>query len=1095
MDSSSIIDYIKKTYPKIVFQPFKFQQTRALAFILSNDNLVIGFINKNGVLCKLIEPIDIKELSSNDFREIVEKIPVVKGFTDQDKQKLIKLFEKREDTISKKEHEKIVDELKSYINKKEKELSETDKYKALFDSKSNEIILIENKYEEKIKDINDQYNQVVSKLQECSKQIIDQNEAILEGINQHKQSVKEFIASKDLKIEELEKIHEQDIQEKRNLQENLDNILGNEKRSLELIESNKDLISDYDIKLKEKVNIINDLESSIEKIRAELDDSKKELDKSDLQNKLLQGYKSRCSEKIIKEKSDIIDAIQKYNDMWLSWVEKSRFDIQEQKRKLIEDFKKAKDNLQNTLESQIQESNMSSKEVQLLKQNIKDIEMSLNKTINEQLIELSKKEDALKEKEQEISSFLSEKSQLESTLKSFEEKEKSFQEKEKSFEEKEKSFQEKEKSFEEKEKSFQEKEKFFEEKEKSFEEQEKSFQETESKLNNKIYNYESNIIPKLKSDLGELNILLEKNRNTPIESKIDYDNCYSMVSNFVSLNNIFYRKQEIIRKLDDIISNNLSYFRNLNESTKTLVKSDFEKVKTEINNHIKFLNLQDYIDSPNFEYLKSKATRSRVPDTYCNDLKNLLEYWEVNKLLYRNQDAQLTNIYENLSGAIRTYIRIKPLINKERAKSSIEIRTIEKKKIKGLTINCSSVPNTKYKESLYFGEFYGIFEEDFTNLDVYTGQRGTIIQDPKSLIVNINDIIESSDTISPGLYTAFRQVEQGYSIVLFGYGVSGSGKTFSLIGSKGNPGILHYGLANLENVTNIRLKYAFEQYYDKINFNNRKVSGLIHNLINKISQFKDVSVDETNVFEKRIPNYIDVKSLKIEDIYSLTDIIEKYRIEKNRIKSTPNNPVSSRSALYLVFEITFNDGTRGFITIVDMAGRESPIDIFNTFIDTNKTSLASVMAPPPVGGVVNIQKNIKEEYKSIYTPETILNILNEGFYINENINHLVYYFNMKNGVKIPTPKQKLDERYNVIYNVKNYFVQPQDEEKMIDNINNSLQIPILKFLDNLPSKKSDTPDSVWKPTKFITLCCIRQEADYCDQTMETVEFANNIKST
>ena len=1057
MDSSSIIDYIKKTYPKIVFQPFKFQQTQALAFILSNDNLVIGFINKNGVLCKLIEPINIKELSSNDFRGIVEKLPIVKGFTDQDKQKLIKLFEKREDTISKKEHEKIVDELKSYINKKEEELSETDKYKALFDSKSNEIILIENKYEEKIKDINDQYNQVMSKLQECSKQIIDQNEAILEGINQHKQSVKEFIESKDLKIEDLEKIHKQDIEEKRNLQENLDNILGNEKRSLELIESNKDLISDYDVKLKEKVDVINDLESSIEKIRAELDDSKKELDKSDLQNKLLQGYKSRCSEKIIKEKSDIIDAIQKYNDMWLSWVEKSRFDIQEQKRKLIEDFKKAKDNLQNTLESQIQESNMSSKEVQLLKQNIKDIEMSLNKTINEQLIELSKKEDALKEKEQEISSFLSEKSQLESTL--------------------------------------SELKNTFQEKEKSFQEQEKSFEETESKLNSKIYNYESNIIPKLKSDLGELNILLEKNRNTPIESKIDYDDCYSIVSNFVSLNNIFYRKQEIIKKLDDIINNNLSYFRNLNESTKTLVTNDFEKVKMEINNHIKFLNLQDYIDSPNFEYLKSKTTRSRVPDTYCNDLKNLLEYWEVNKLLYRNQDAQLTNIYENLSGAIRTYIRIKPLINKERAKSSIEIKTIEKKKIKGLTINCSSVPNTKYKEEIYFGEFYGIFEEDFTNLDVYTGQRGTIIQDPKSLIVNINDIIESSDTISPGLYTAFRQVEQGYSIVLFGYGVSGSGKTFSLIGSKGNPGILHYGLANLENVANIRLKYAFEQYYDKINFNNRKVSGLIHNLINKISQFKDVSVDETIVFEKRIPNYIDLKSLKIEDIYSLTDIIEKYRIEKNRIKSTPNNPVSSRSALYLVFEITFKNGQRGFITIVDMAGRESPIDIFNTFIDKNKTSLASVMAPPPVGGVTNIQKNIKEEYRSIYTPETILNILNEGFYINENINHLIYYFNMKNGVKIPTPKQKLDERYNVVYNVKNYFVQPQDEEKMIDNINNSLQIPILKFLDNLPSKKTDTPDSVWKPTKFITLCCIRQEADYCDQTMETVEFANNIKST
>ena len=44
-------------------------------------------------------------------------------------------------------------------------------------------------------------------------------------------------------------------------------------------------------------------------------------------------------------------------------------------------------------------------------------------------------------------------------------------------------------------------------------------------------------------------------------------------------------------------------------------------------------------------------------------------------------------------------------------------------------------------------------------------------------------------------------------------------------------------------------------------------------------------------------------NLKIEDIYSLTDIIEGYRKNNNRIKPTPNNPVSSRSHLYLVFEI------------------------------------------------------------------------------------------------------------------------------------------------------------------------------------------------
>ena len=123
----------------------------------------------------------------------------------------------------------------------------------------------------------------------------------------------------------------------------------------------------------------------------------------------------------------------------------------------------------------------------------------------------------------------------------------------------------------------------------------------------------------------------------------------------------------------------------------------------------------------------------------------------------------------------------------------------------------------------------------------------------------------------------------------------------------------------------------------------------------------------------------------------------------------------------------------------------------------------------------------------------VFEILNEGFYINETINHLIYYFNLKNGKQTETPKQKIDKRYNVVYKVKNYFVQPKDEDEKIDGSNNSLMIPILKFLDNLSNKnKSDT---TWRPTKFITLCCVRQEENYCDQTMETLEFAQNVKSS
>ena len=1126
MDSTSIIDYIKKNYPKVVFTPFKFKQSNAIAFILSDDNLVIGFINSNGTLCKLIEPIDIKNLTSSDIKTAIEKIPTVKGFTEKDKTRLLRMFEQKEETISKKDHDKIIYDLETKLEERNNNL-ETE-YKALFDSKSNEIVLIKKEFEDKIQSITEQYDDSLKQLNECRQQIVDQNQSILDGINKYKESIKEYISSKDLKIEDLEKIHKQDIKEREILQEKLNNLLENEKKSMQQLLENKDLISDYDRQLDEKDKIVNELKDSMENIKNELDIANEELNKSKLETELLKGYRNRCRDKILKERDQIINTINEYNDTWLSWIEKADVNIKDQKKLLIEEFNQIKQNLEKTLQDKIEESNLSNKEVKRLSQNIKDIEMTLQKTINDQLIELSKKEEELKANQNTISEL---------TL-SISEKDNVISEKDNVITEKDNAISEKDNVISDIENQILEKDKKISDIENQILEKDKKISDIESELSeNKqnLSNIEKEIIErdkllsekdellyekdqlmiskerackneieesnkrieKLQSDFDEIKLLLEQNRNTPIEVSIDYDNCYDVIKNFVSLNNIFYRKQEIIKKLDNIIENNLGSFNNLTPEMKQTIKTDYDTVKTEITKHIQFLNLSEYINSPNFEYLKSKTSRSRVPESFCNDLTNLLEYWNMNKLLYREQDTRLTNIYEDLSGAVRVYIRVKPLLSNQMS-NTVEIKSVENKKTRGFIVDCSEDKNTKYKQKIYFGEFYGIFEEDFTNLDVYTGQRGSVPLD-NSLVVDTNNIIESSETISPGLYNTFKQVEQGYSIVIFGYGISGSGKSFTLLGSRGNPGILHYGLSNLKNVTNIRLKYLFEQSYNKINFNNRQLSGIIYNLINQISQFKAFSVDETKIFERAIPSYINVKNLKVEDIYALSDIIEKYRIENKRIKMTPNNPSSSRSHLYLVFEITFENGKRGFITIVDTAGRESPIDIYNTFIDTDKTSLPSVMAPPPVGGVINIEKNLLDQYRGVYDPKDVFEILNESFYVNETLNHLIYYFNLKNGKTIDTPKQKLDKRFNVIYRIKNFFVQPQQEESVIDSTNNVLMIPILKFLDNLTIKaieeNSEENKQEWKPTKFITICTVRQELDYCDQTVETMDFAQSIKSS
>jgi hypothetical protein len=224
----------------------------------------------------------------------------------------------------------------------------------------------------------------------------------------------------------------------------------------------------------------------------------------------------------------------------------------------------------------------------------------------------------------------------------------------------------------------------------------------------------------------------------------------------------------------------------------------------------------------------------------------------------------------------------------------------------------------------------------------------------------------------------------------------------------------------------------------------------------------------------------------------LTGLLEKYRIEHSRIKKTPNNPVSSRSHLYMVFEVQFEGkhglpGKVGYVTIVDTAGRESPLDIYNMFIDTTKRiSLTTILGPTGSAGVV--KQFMKEQYTD-YDATNVFDILKEGFYINETLNHLIYFFNKKNYRTTKIQKQISLEKYS---NEK-YYVDPRSEEDSIDGINNCLMIPILKFLDAISNRKQDTDD--FKPTKFCVLLCVRKDLAYCSQIFSSMEFGQKIRSS
>lgn len=1039
---SNLIDYIKSRYPKVVFNPFNFNdknvKTRALGFVISDNKLILGYIDKNGNLCKLLEPVDLSGLSNSKFTEIIKRIPIINGFSEENKQGLIDLLEDKNGNISQTENDIVVLELK-------KQLSEqASKYDVLLDTskesdknKDKNMLLIKKEYNNTIDEIKDNFKKEIDELKEkvrisenmkdeCKTRLLNEKEVIIAGIKNFQQEVKDYIIelvnkhkiSSTGESSKLNEMYTKLLNEKNQIENNMNILVEREKDYLQKINNDKSEISEFTDKINEKEDTINKLIETIKEIQKQLAETKEQFSKEELEKIILQEHKKKCLEKILYEKREIIDNIKEYTAQWMKWVNTNKINIDQQKELFKHELVIIYKNLKKVFDEKnhyISTLEISSKEkdklISKLNSNISEIKNNIESSLNQQLLQLSAKNEELQIELIKAQSQLS---------------------------------------------------------------------ESENKLEMKEKD-----INKLKIELEETRKLLEKNNTTVIPKGVDYDNCYAILQKFMSVNNMFYRKREIIKILDNIINgNSINSFTNLNENVKNNIIKRYVEIKSEILKHIAFLDLNKYMESPNISLFKNKNTVKNVPPAFCDQLNVISEYWDANVYIFREQDRQLTNIYEDLSGAVRVYIKIKPLIGIEQKNNTVFIEG----KSKRVTVDCSDVPNVNKKDT--FGDFYGIFDESFSNRDVYTGLQGS--GDPGNTRVDIENIIESTDTVHPGLYSTFAQVEDGYSILLFGYGNSGSGKTYTLLGQDNTPGLLHFGLANLRGVQQIKLKYLFEQYIGKgkVGFNPafHKITGNIINLINEVPQLRKYSINETDEFADNAPVGINFNKLKVSDINTITFYLEKYRKERGRVKKTPNNPVSSRSHLFMVYEITFESGKVGYITVVDTAGRESPNSLYNMFIDNSSrnASLTSIFSLDTGKGIVGqyLNKNYAD-----YIPQDVYDILREGFYINETINHLIYFFNKKNYKKTNVKMQtNLDH-----YSNDRYYVDPVTEETGIDPLNNCLMIPILKFLDTLSNKKADSDD--FKPTKFCALVCVHKDLAYCSQIFSSMEFAARIKST
>lgn len=232
-------------------------------------------------------------------------------------------------------------------------------------------------------------------------------------------------------------------------------------------------------------------------------------------------------------------------------------------------------------------------------------------------------------------------------------------------------------------------------------------------------------------------------------------------------------------------------------------------------------------------------------------------------------------------------------------------------------------------------------------------------------------IFKSNDTnkqVYESLKDTLDNTLYGRNVMLFGYGYSGSGKTYTLLNqstNEENMGVLLQWMKNTN--ASINIHSVFEVYPSFSVNNPPKSDGLstystvevklknfelkadnpnveyrlscVHvygEKLDDVSTYKGAMYDYANE-EDTWRKFVLSKSRTAENLRvpEFLKYLDEYRTYQRRIRKTANNEHSSRSHMFIVFKVVTTDHT-GYLTIIDMAGREDPIDIVKSEFMINR---------------------------------------------------------------------------------------------------------------------------------------------------------------
>ena len=479
-----------------------------------------------------------------------------------------------------------------------------------------------------------------------------------------------------------------------------------------------------------------------------------------------------------------------------------------------------------------------------------------------------------------------------------------------------------------------------------------------------------------------------------------------------------------------------------------------------------------------FNQLKAKNKSLTDKEVILNTNEDLLfkfEKYKENTQTITDEYERFNNLYEDFLSAVRIYLRLNKFNVNEDWKKIILINTkTEELTYEANIINEQQPQQNPLSENKTNPKHQKQSQQNNPQTEkklqesIQSHQQQTIT--PVNLL-KVNDLYsvamaESNRQLYAGLkydpsaslkwenkplQGVFSQLGSGYNVFLFGYGYSGSGKTYTLFGKNDleNPGLVQIGLGELiKQGYSVQPTCAFDIYgqtklYSKLSsltksvviqyypskdldmFNKTTGIKVLKNTTDMNEKKYDFSSNDNMEVEKNINSFLkDINEVRKKAFDTKTEFFGPVKC----VKTTINNIESSRGHLFVVFEIINNNNgqqkkDKNYFVAVDMAGIESPFKIIEASYNIrNKNN--------------TINKTIRDRLIQVLSDKENTNMI---FQNNDNI--LEY-----SGVQIKTESKKVNKPVT-IYEIKpfkellkenllNYF-EERDIEFAMGELNNT----------------------------------------------------------